>query len=333
MTATRAVAYRTAGPIDRLDALIDTDIEIPDPHGHDLLVEVRAVSVNPVDVKQRARSDPQGQARVLGYDAAGVVVAAGADVTDYLAGDEVYYAGSIGRPGSNAARQLVDERIVGRKPSTLTFAQAAALPLTSITAWEALFDKLALTSDSVGTLLVVGASGGVGSMVVQLARQLTGLTVIGTGGRDESGDWVRRLGAHHVVDHHELVRQASQVAAGGIDYIFSAFSAGNVDAYAELLNPRGGIVAIDDPVGLDLMPLKPKSIAWHWEFIFTRPVLEPQDTYQRDLLNEVSRLVDAGTIKTTLTSTLSPLNAATLREAHRQVESSGHIGKLVITAS
>jgi NADPH2:quinone reductase len=334
MTATRtrihAVGVGHGGPIDAPNALVDVEIEIADPGPRDLLVEVRAVSVNPVDVKVRAGASPGDSARILGWDAAGVVRAVGSDVTFFEVGDEVYYAGSIGRTGSDADLQLVDERIVGHKPITLTYAEAAALPLTTITAWETLFDRLALTADSDGTLLVMAAAGGVGSMVVQLARQLTNLTVIGTASRPETADWARRMGAHHIVDHHRLVDTVTQVAPNGIDHIFTPFSTGNIEAFVQLLKPRGAIVAIDDPRDLDLLPLKAKSLTWHWELMFTRPMHEPESTYQHELLEKVSALVDAGTIQTTLNARLTGLTAATLTEAHRQVESSTTIGKVVI---
>jgi NADPH:quinone reductase len=326
---TAAVAYTKPGPAD---VLHDVEIDVPDPEGHDLLVEVRAVSVNPADVKMRAGSDPGGTARVLGYDAAGVVLAVGEKVTRFAPGDEVFYAGSIARPGTNAARHLVSENIVGSKPASLDFADAAAIALTGITAWETLFDRFALTNDTAGTLLIMGAAGGAGSMVSQLARKLTRLTVIGTASRGASADWAAKLGVHHVVDRARLVEEVRRAAPEGVDYIFSPFSAGNIGHYAELLRPRGQIVAIDDPPGLDLMPLKSKSITWHWEFMFTRPLFEPDDLTQHELLERIAALVDAGQIVTTRTRTLQGVNAATLREAHREVEQSASIGKLVVTA-
>ncbi len=300
--------------------------------GHDLLVDVRAVSVNPADVKVRAAADPGGTPKVLGYDAAGVVLAVGDAVTAYAPGDEVYYAGSISRPGSNARVQLVDERIVGRKPASLDFAAAAALPLTAITAWETVFDRLGLHRESTGTLLVMAAAGGVGSMVVQLARQLTGLTVIGTASRPESAAWAREMGAHHVVNHHNLLEELNEVAPDGVEHIFTPFSAGNVETFAAVLKPRGAVVAIDEPEGLDLLPLKEKSQTWHWELMFTRPLFEPESTYQRELLDEVAWLVDEGVLRSTVTTRLSPIDAATLAEAHRRVESSATIGKVVVEA-
>jgi NADPH2:quinone reductase len=251
-------------------------------------------------------------------------------VTAFAVGDEVYYAGSIARPGSNARLQLVDERIVGHKPRTLDFAEAAALPLTTITAWEALFGRLGLTNDSRGTLVVMAGAGGVGSMVTQLARALTKVTVIATGARPESVQWASEMGARHVVDHH-LLAEVQAIAPDGVDWVFTPFSAGNVETFAELLSVHGAVVAIDDPEGLDLRPLKAKSQTWHWELMFTRPLYAPEDTYQRDLLEAVARLVDAGTLRTTITTRLTPITPDTMREAHRQVETSRVIGKVVVS--
>jgi zinc-binding alcohol dehydrogenase family protein len=287
--------------------------------------------VNPVDTKVRRGVDPGGELKVLGYDAAGVVEAVGAAVSRFAVGDEVYYAGSIGRPGTNSAFHLVDERIVGHKPASLDFAEAAALPLTTITAWEALFDRFRLVKDSVGTLLVLGAAGGVGSMVVQLVRTLTGLTVVGTASRDKSRSWVLELGAHHAVSHRgDLIANVREVAPGGVDYILSPFSAGNVDAFAELLRPGGEVTAIDEPEGLDLLPLKRKSLTWHWEMMFTRPLFAPQNSAQHELLEAAARLVDNGQLRTTLSQRLEPITASTLRQAHELVESGAMTGKVVI---
>jgi zinc-binding alcohol dehydrogenase family protein len=331
-TRTTAVGAYESLPIDNEAALVDVEIEVDEPGPHDLLVEVRAVSVNPVDVKVRAGLGAQEEPRILGFDAAGVVRATGSEVTAFAAGDEVYYAGSITRPGSNAGLQLVDSRIVGHKPSSLDFAEAAALPLTTLTAWETLFDKLRLGPDSTGRLLVVSAAGGVGSMVIQLARALTGVEIVGTASRAESAQWARELGAHHIADHHALVESVRTVVPD-VQYVFSPVSGTNVEAYAELLTPRGEIVAIDEPPGMDLLPLKPKSLTWHWELMFTRPLFEPDSTAQREILDEVARMVDAGRIRTTLTSRLEGMTAANLREAHRMVESGGMVGKVVLVVS
>lgn len=333
MTETmRAVGYRASLPITDRNSLLDVELPVPEPGPHDLLVRVEAVSVNPVDTKVRRGSDPGGELKILGYDAAGAVTAVGSRVTRFAVGEEVYYAGSIARQGSNARYQVVDERIVGHKPATLDFADAAALPLTTITAWESLFDRFRLAKDSTGVLLVLGAAGGVGSVLVQLARALTGVTVVGTASRPESGRWVRELGAHHVVDHREdLVAAVREVAPDGVHHIFSPFSAGRVEQFAELLVPGGDVVAIDEPEGMDLLPLKAKSLSWHWEMMFTRPLFAPEDPAQHELLEAAARLVDEGALRATVTERLTPIDAATLRHAHELVERGTAIGKVVIT--
>ena len=328
---TTAIAALHPGAVDDTSSFAEITIDVADPGPHDLLVEVRAVSVNPVDVKTRAGFAQDEAPKVLGYDAAGVVTGTGGEVTGFKVGDEVYYAGSIALPGTNSQLHLVDERLVGHKPTTLSFAEAAALPLTSIAAWEALFDHLGLTANDSGSLLVVAGAGGVGSMVIQLARARTKVAVLATGGRPESSQFALDMGAHHIVDRHNLVGDVRGLAPDGVDWIFSPFSDGNVENYAEMLRPGGAVVAIDDPEALDVTPMKPKSLSWHWEFMFTRPLHAPEDTYQRDLLNELASLVDAGKVRSTMTTHLHPFNVDTLREAHRQVESSGSIGKVVIS--
>ncbi|WP_432984456.1 zinc-binding alcohol dehydrogenase family protein [Dactylosporangium sp. CA-233914] len=316
----RAVGYRTAGGPAVLE---DLELPVPEPGPHDLLVRVEAVSVNPADVKLRAGADPGGKARVLGFDAAGVVEAVGGEVTLFSPGDEVYYAGSIDRPGSNQRLHLVDERIAGRKPASLGFAEAAALPLTTITAWETLFDRFRLGPDSTGTLLVMGAAGGVGSMLIQLARVLTGLTVVGTASRPDSRRWALDLGAHEVVGHDEL--------PDGVDYIFSPFTAGKIEQYARVLRPGGQITAIDEPPGLDLLPLKSKSISFHWELMFTRPLYSTPDLLaQHDLLERTAELVDAGRVRHTATAHLGKIDAEHLRKAHETVENGHMTGKVVL---
>lgn len=329
---TTSFAATAPGPVDADTSFVLVESETPTPTGHDLLVEVRAVSVNPVDVKVRSGFDADAAPKILGFDAAGVVVAVGPEVTTRAVGDEVYYAGSIARPGTNTSHHLVDERIVGRKPSSLDFADAA-LPLTTITAWEALFDVLEIAEGESGTILVTGGAGGTGSMVTQLARALTDLTVVATASRPESREWAERMGAHHVVDRDDLVKSVRAVVAGGVDHVFSAFSDGNVEAYAELLRVHGAVVAIDDPEGLDTMPLKDKAQSWRWEFMFARPLHDPESDAQQCILDRVADLVDEGRIVTTRNRTLSLLGVDTLREAHRLLESSSTIGKVVITAS
>lgn len=328
-----AVAYTRSLPIDDPASLTDVVVDVPTAGPRDLLVEVRAVSVNPVDVKVRAGNDPQGVPKVLGFDAAGVVRAVGADVTLFAPGDEVYYAGDIGRPGTDSQFHAVDERIVAKKPTTLDFAQAAALPLTVITAWEGLFDKLRITAETTGTLLMVGATGGVGSVVLQLVRTLVpGVRVIATAAGEDAVEWVRSLGAADVVNHRRDLRdEVRRVAPDGIDYVFTAHSSGQVEIYADLLTPFGQIVAIDDPETLDVLPLKTKAISWHWEFMFARPMHDTPDLIrQQQLLTRVAELVDAGSLRTTATTVLSPIDAEQLREAHRLVEA-GHVrGKVVV---
>ncbi len=328
-TTTAWVARGGRGPADE-DAFEEQTVEVAPPAGHDLRVRVVAVSVNPVDTKVHAGL-AEGT-RQLGWDASGVVEAVGSAVTRFAPGDEVYYAGDLTRPGTDTGLHLVDERVVGHKPVTLDHAQAASLPLTAITAWETLFERFGLTAGSAGTLLVVGGAGGVGSVLVQLARQLTGLTVVATAGREESRAWVRDLGAHHVVDRDDLVAAVGEVAPDGVDLVFTAHSAGNVEAFAEVLRPFGEVVAIDDPEALDLLPLKAKSIAWRWELMFTRSLQGTADLVEQGrLLDEVARLVDAGTLRHTATTVIEGLDATTLREAHRQLASGSTIGKVVLT--
>lgn len=305
--------------ISTSQGLKDVELPVPSPGPRDLRVRVKAVSVNPVDYKVRR----SGGDKVLGWDAAGVVESVGSEVTLFAPGDEVYYAGAIDRPGSNSELHLVDERIVGRKPRSLDFAAAAALPLTTITAWETLFDRFRLAAESTGTLLVLGAAGGVGSMMIQLARALTRLTVIGSASRDESRKWALELGAHDVVGHDDLPE--------GVDYVFSPSTAGRIERFAEILRPTGEITAIDEPEGLDLLPLKSKSISFHWELMFTRSLFQTPDMIaQHELLDRVADLVDAGTIRSTLTTLLSPINATTLTRAHEMVEGGHMVGKVVV---
>ncbi len=334
----KAVAYRHSLPITDVQSLIDVQLPQPSPQGRDVLVRVEAVSVNPVDTKVRLRTDPQGADKVLGWDASGTVVAVGADVTLFKPGDDVYYAGAIDRSGSNAQFQLVDERIVGRKPSTLDFAQAAALPLTTITAWEMLFDRLGVPRGSTarsGVILVVGGAGGVGSMAIQLARRLTNFTVIATASRADTQSWVKELGAHHAVDHRgDLVAAVKAVAPQGVDYVLSlTHTDQHYPALVELLKPQGKLALIDDPATpIDIRLLKQKSLSLHWELMYTRSLFHTEDMQaQHQLLNEAADLVDAGVLRTTLRENMGVINAANLRRAHAQVESASTIGKIVLS--
>jgi zinc-binding alcohol dehydrogenase family protein len=322
----KAVGYRTNLEIGDPSSLLDLTLPIPSPGPHDLLVRVEAVAVNPVDVKVRASSDPGGTPKVLGWDAAGVVERVGDAVTLFRPGDEVFYAGAINRPGSNAQFQVVDERLVGPKPQSLDFGAAAALPLTALTAWECLFDRLRLTPSSEGTLLALAAAGGVGSILTQLARRLTSVTVFGTASRPESQQWVLDQGAHRVLNHHDGFASLKD----SVDYVFSPVSGGMIPTFADILRPYGEVVAIDEPDGMDLLPLKEKSITWHWEFMFTRGQYEPASAAQHDILVQISSLVDRGVLRSTETKRFDGITAANLRAAHELQESGAVIGKTVL---
>jgi zinc-binding alcohol dehydrogenase family protein len=334
----RAVAFRQCLPVEHPEALLDVDIPAPAAGTHDLLVEVRAVSVNPVDTKVRRNLPPEpGQLRVPGWDAAGVVRAVGEGVTGFRPGDHVWYAGTLDRPGSNAELQVVDARIVGPMPASLGFAEAAALPLTALTAWELLFDRLQVPRDTHkrGTLLVTGAAGGVGSVLLQLARALTGLTLVGTASRPETHDWALAMGAQHVVDHAAQVGLADQVRALGIGQVDYATSLTHTDTHfaqlADILAPQGRLGLIDDPGPLDIRLLKRKSISLHWEFMYTRPLFGTADmARQGETLREVARLVDAGAVKSTMTEHYGPVCAANLLRAHALLESGRARGKVVL---
>lgn len=332
----KAIGYYSAGTIDREDALLDLILPDPVPGPRDLLVEVRAVSVNPVDTKvRRNATPPAGEARILGYDAAGVVVAVGSEVTLFKPGDQVWYAGAIGRAGTNAERHAVDERIVGRMPATLSFAEAAALPLTAITAWELLFDRLQIPQDgSGGALLVTGAAGGVGSILVQLARQLSGLTVIGTASRPETRDWVLSLGAHHTIDHTQAFGpQLDAIGIPQIQYVASlTHSDQHYDDLVQALAPQGRFGLIDDPANpLDIMKLKGKALSLHWEMMFARPMHQTSDMIeQHRLLNAVADMIDMGKLRTTVGEHCGTITAANLKRTHALIESGRARGKLVL---
>lgn len=334
----RAVGYRIPLPVEDERSLNDIELPRPGASGRDLLVEVRAISVNPVDTKIRAGVRPEGDDwKVLGWDAAGIVVETGPDATRFKPGDEVFYAGSITRPGTNAEFHLVDERIVGRKPASLGWAESAALPLTAITAWEALFDRLDVAGRPVPgaapALLIVGGAGGVGSIAVQLARRLTDLTVVATASRPETIAWVTELGAHAVVDHSKpLAPQVAALGLGAPGFVFSTTgTASHSGDIVELIAPQGRFALIDDPAALDVVPFKRKSLSVHWELMFTRSMFGTPDIGEQGrLLDEVSRLVDAGTIRSTLAENFGPIGAANLRRAHALIESGSARGKIVL---
>lgn len=333
----KAIGYKVPGPIDDEGSLVDIDLPAPAPTGRDLLVEVKAISVNPVDYKVRRSTAPQDDAwKVLGYDAAGIVRAMGPDVTLFQPGDEIFYAGSITRPGTNAELHLVDERIVGRKPASLDWAEAAALPLTTLTAWEAFFDRLDVTRPVPGAanaILIIGGAGGVGSVAVQIARQRTDLTIIATASRPETQDWVKSLGAHHVLDHSKpLAAQVEALGIGAPAFVFSTTHTGDhVADIVELIAPQGRLCLIDDPAGFDIMAFKRKAVSIHHELMFTRPIYgTPDMAEQGRILNEASALVDAGKLRTTLTERLTPINAANLKHVHALLESGKARGKFVL---
>ncbi|MBB3219769.1 zinc-binding alcohol dehydrogenase family protein [Pseudoduganella umbonata] len=331
----KAIVYTRHGlPIEDPESLVEMDLPDPEPGPRDLLVRVHAVSVNPVDTKVR-RGAAVTAPRVVGWDAAGIVEAVGSDVTAFRPGDAVYYAGSLTRPGSYSELHLVDERIVGRKPASLGFADAAALPLTSLTAWELLFDRLKVPEQGGQgrTLLVIGASGGVGSILTQLAARLTGVTVIGTASRPETADWVRELGAHHVIDHSQPMK--AQLQGLGHEYADIVISLTHTDQHyadiVDILAPQGQFALIDDPDTLDAMPLKRKSISLHWELMFTRSMYETADmARQREILDRVAALVDSGELRTTVGEHIGKIDAANLRRAHAVIESGKARGKLVL---
>jgi zinc-binding alcohol dehydrogenase family protein len=336
----KAVGYTRALPIDDATALQDLTLGEPTTGPHDLLVRVSAVSVNPVDTKVRKNRAPKdGVPEVLGWDAVGTVQAVGDQVgkhaTGFAVGDRVYYAGAINRPGSNSELHVVDARIAAHAPNTLDDAQAAALPLTSITAWELLFDRLQIAQGG-GTgqsLLVIGGAGGVGSILIQLARQLTGLRIIATASRPETQAWCKTLGAHEVIDHSKPLRP--QLDALGIAHVQYAASltqsAQHWDALIDALAPQGKLGLIDDIPGVDAGKLKTKSLSLHWELMFTRSMFTTPDIAQQGaLLAEVAKLVDAGKIKTTLAEHFGVINAANLKRAHALVESGTARGKVVL---
>jgi len=331
----KAVVYTQHGlPAEHRESLLDAELPKPRPALHDLLVKIDAIAVNPVDTKVRIGS-PTEHPRVLGWDAVGTVESVGEKVSMFAPGDRVFYAGNIARPGAYAEYALVDERIAGRKPATLSNAQAAALPLTSLTAWELLFDRLGVAEQagSGDALLIVGAAGGVGSMLTQLARRLTKLRVIGTASRPETRAWVEALGAHDVIDHSQpLLEGLRRIGSPQVRYVASLTQTDvHYPQLVEALAPQGRLGVIDDPDTLDAMPLKRKSISLHWELMFTRPMFETADVVrQHEILNRVSTLIDEGTLRTTMADHFGSINAENLRRAHALIESGRARGKIVL---
>jgi zinc-binding alcohol dehydrogenase family protein len=333
----KAVGYKKSLPIDAADALIDFEIAKPEPTGKDIRVAVKAISANPVDYKVRKRAEPpEGQYKILGFDAAGIVDAVGPEVTLFKPGDEVFYAGSIQRQGTNSEFHLVDERIVGKKPKSLSFAQAAALPLTSITAWELLFDRLgAVPGKSVDprTLLITGGAGGVGSILIQLARRLTGLTVVATATRPESQKWCLELGAHAVIDHGKPMKeQIEKLRLPPVALVASLTATDqHYKAIVDFMAPQGKFGLIDDPAEFTAGTFKGKAISIHWESMFTRSSFRTPDMIgQHHLLSDVADLIDKGVLRTTLDQIFGTINAANLKRAHALLESGKSRGKIVL---
>ena len=330
----KAIGYNQPGPITAADALIEFEVKTQPLGSRDLLVEVRGISVNPVDVKVRAAFGAENGTKIIGYDAAGVVKEVGSEVSLFKVGDEVFYAGDITRPGTNAQLHVVDERIVGKKAQSLDFAEAAGLPLTSITAWELLFDSLAIKQgEGKGeSILIIGGAGGVGSILIQLAKKLTKLRVIATASRLDTVKWVEKMGAHHAINHYESL--VDQVKALDLEprYVASLNGTeGHFPGIIELIKPRGHIVLIDDPKSLDINLIKPKALSFSWEFMFARSMYQTDDmAKQHQLLNRVSELIDNGTLVSTVTNNLGKLSVETLKAAHEQQESGRVIGKNVL---
>lgn len=336
----KAIGYTQAGPIDAAASLIEFETEQPTLGPRDLLVEVRGISVNPVDVKVRANVSPEQGHKVIGYDAAGVVKQVGSEVANFRVGDEVFYAGDITRPGTNSELHAVDERIVAKKPHSLGFAEAAGFPLTSITAWEMLFDAFGLEEgEGEGeALLVIGGAGGVGSILIQLAKQLTGLTVIATASRPETVDWVKKMGADQVINHREPLGEQIKAlnTQQGQDlqprYVAALTNTDDhFGAILELIKPRGHVAVIDDPQVLDIKPGKMKALSFSWEFMFTRSMFQTDDIdKQHQLLARVSSLIDESKLISTVTNNLGKLGVDTLKQAHSHQESGRAIGKQVL---
>ncbi|NQX38254.1 NADPH2:quinone reductase [Pedobacter steynii] len=334
----KAIGFRTSLPISDTNSFIEFETEKPAPKGRDLLVKVAAVSVNPVDYKIRqnsAKDQVLDTPKVIGWDAVGTVEAVGEEVSLFKVGDEVYYAGDLNRAGSNAEYQLVDERIVGSKPKKLSIEEAAAMPLTALTAWEILFDRIRINEKDKGkTILIIGGAGGVGSIAIQIAKKVAGLKVITTASRPETEGWCREQGADYVVNHKDLLNEMREAGFPQVDFILDFVDANQYwDIMVELIKPQGHIASITGsavPVALD--KLKSKSVSFSWELMYTRSIFQTEDMIeQHHILNEVARLLDDGVLNSTLKATLSGFSADNLKKAHQQLENNTTIGKVVIT--
>ncbi|CAM4009418.1 NADPH2:quinone reductase [Pedobacter westerhofensis] len=333
----KAIGFKQSLNITEQDSFVSFETDVPQPSGRDILVKVKAISVNPVDYKIRqgsAKDVTLDQPKIIGWDAAGTVEAVGEEVSAFKIGDEVYYAGDLKRSGCNAEYQLVDERIVGKKPSSLSYEAAAAMPLTTLTAWEMLFERFAITGKDKGkSILIIGGAGGVGSIATQLAKNVAGLVVISTASRPETADWCRSQGADHVVNHKDLINEVRNAGFQYVDFIMDCVNLNFYwDAFAELIKPQGKIGSISDPKQpVNLVQLKSKSVSFHWELMFTRSSFQTEDMVsQSNILNSAAELFDQQSLKSTLNNTLQGFSVANLKEAHQLLESGKAIGKTVI---
>lgn len=331
----KAIGYQENLSIDNEKSLQDIELPTPKAAGRDILVEVKAISVNPVDYKIRQSRPPENEEwAVIGWDAAGVVKAVGEDVSLFKVGDEVWYAGDLTRPGSNAEFQLVDERIVGNKPKSLSFSEAAALPLTTLTAWELLFDRMNVEKDNANeSILVIGAAGGVGSILVQLVKKLTQLKIIGTASRETTTNWLKELGVDAVINHrHKLSEELEKQKLSQPKYVISLNGTEqHFDEIVKLIKPQGKFGLIDDPSTLNVMPFKLKAVSTHIELMYTRSLFQTEDMIeQHHILNKTANLIDKGLIKTTVGEHFGKINAANLRKAHALLESGKAKGKIVL---
>ena len=332
----KAVGFTDSLDIDKENSLFDFDTEKPKPEKRDLLVKIKAISVNPVDYKVRkisANDKTLEEPKIIGWDAAGVVEAVGDDVSLFKPGDEVFYAGDLSKPGCYAEYQVVDERIVGHKPENLSWEEAAALPLTSLTAWESIFDRLKIQKNSGKgkNILIIGGAGGVGSIAIQLLKQLTDLKVIATASREVTQQWCQNLGADKVVNHHKLKEELQDIE--NIDYILNfADTSSNWEAMVDLIAPQGAICCIvETSESIDLNALKNKSVSFHWELMFTRSMFQTEDMLaQHKILEEIKELVQKEKIVSTMNEKFHGLKAETLKEVHKLQESGKSVGKNVV---
>ena len=335
----KAIGFKASLPIEETNSFIEFETETPTPKGYDLLVKVQANSVNPVDFKVRqnaAKDETLDEPKIIGWDAVGIVTSVGDKVSKFKVGDEVFYAGDITRSGSNAEYQLIDERIVGHKPKNLSIAEAVAIPLTGLTAYEALFDRIRVDpeKDKGKSVLILAGAGGVGSIAIQLAKKLGNLTVIATASREDTVEWCKDMGADFVINHHKDIKEElKKIGHSEVDYVLDFVDLqGYWETMTEIVKPQGHIVSITGSnESLDLNLLKNKSITFSWEFMFTRSMHQTDDMQrQHDILNHLSELLDDGTLKSTMTTQLDGFTVENLKEAHRIQESGKSIGKNVI---